>query len=64
MLIFTGVFFAVYAWFREQVCLIVCPYGRLQGVMTDRNSILVVYDYLRGEPREKYKKTENTPLRV
>jgi cytochrome c oxidase accessory protein FixG len=58
LLIFTGVFYAVYAWFREQVCLIVCPYGRLQGVMTDRNSILVAYDYLRGEPRSKYKKEE------
>ncbi len=58
ILIFTGVFFAVYSWFREQVCLIVCPYGRLQGVMTDRNSILVAYDYLRGEPREKFKKTD------
>jgi cytochrome c oxidase accessory protein FixG len=57
LMIFTGVFYAVYAWFREQVCLIVCPYGRLQGVMTDRNSILVAYDYLRGEPRAKYKKT-------
>jgi len=56
LLIFTGVFYAVYAWFREQVCLIVCPYGRLQGVMTDRNSILVAYDYLRGEPRGKFKK--------
>jgi cytochrome c oxidase accessory protein FixG len=58
LLIFTGIFYAVYAWFREQVCLIVCPYGRLQGVMTDKNSILVAYDYLRGEPRGKYKKQE------
>lgn len=58
LLVFTGVFYGVYAWFREQVCLIVCPYGRLQGVMTDRNSILVAYDYIRGEPRDKYKKTE------
>jgi cytochrome c oxidase accessory protein FixG len=56
LLIFTGIFYAVYAWFREQVCLIVCPYGRLQGVMTDKNSILVAYDYLRGEPRAKYNK--------
>lgn len=56
LLIFTGIFYAVYSWFREQVCLIVCPYGRLQGVMTDRNSILVAYDYMRGEPRDKYKK--------
>lgn len=60
LIIFTGVFYAVYAWFREQVCLIVCPYGRLQGVMTDKNSILVAYDYKRGEPREKFKKTHLT----
>lgn len=58
LIIFTLIFYAVYAWFREQVCLIVCPYGRLQGVMTDRNTILVMYDYLRGEPRGKYKKKE------
>ncbi len=58
IIVFTGIFYAVYAWFREQVCLIACPYGRLQGVMTDRNSILVAYDYLRGEPRGKYRKTE------
>jgi cytochrome c oxidase accessory protein FixG len=58
LILFTLIFYAVYAWFREQVCLIVCPYGRLQGVMTDRNTILVMYDYLRGEPREKYKKKD------
>jgi cytochrome c oxidase accessory protein FixG len=58
LLLFTIIFYAVYAWFREQVCLIVCPYGRLQGVMTDKNTILVMYDYLRGEPREKYKKKD------
>lgn len=56
LILFTLVFYAVYAWFREQVCLIVCPSGRLQGVMTDRNTILVMYDYIRGEPREKFKK--------
>ena len=58
LLIFTGIFYAVYAWFREQVCLVVCPYGRLQGVMTDRNSIVIAYDYIRGEPRGKFKKNE------
>jgi len=56
LLIFTGIFYAVYAWFREQVCLVVCPYGRLQGVMTDKNSIVIAYDYIRGEPRGKFKK--------
>jgi cytochrome c oxidase accessory protein FixG len=60
LLLFTLAFYAVYAWFREQVCLIVCPYGRLQGVMTDKNTILVMYDYLRGEPREKYKKKDRS----
>jgi cytochrome c oxidase accessory protein FixG len=60
LLLFTIIFYAVYAWFREQVCLIVCPYGRLQGVMTDKNTILVMYDYLRGEPREKYKKKDRS----
>lgn len=53
LVIFTFVFFFVYLWFREQVCLIVCPYGRLQGVLLDKNSILVAYDYIRGEPRGK-----------
>jgi cytochrome c oxidase accessory protein FixG len=60
ILIFSAVFFFVYYWFREQVCLIVCPYGRMQGVMLDKNSIAVTYDYVRGEPRTKHvKKTEN-----
>jgi len=53
LIIFSFVFFGVFAWFREQACLIVCPYGRLQGVMLDRNSIIVAYDYMRGEPRGK-----------
>jgi len=48
---FTGAHYFVFAWFREQVCTVVCPYGRLQGVMLDVNTILVAYDYKRGEPR-------------
>lgn len=52
-LFFTGVHYFIYSWFREQVCTIVCPYGRLQGVMLDQNTILVAYDYKRGEPRSK-----------
>lgn len=50
---FTTVFFFVYYWFREQVCIVVCPYGRLQGVLLDKNSVVVAYDYVRGEPRGK-----------
>ncbi len=58
MLIFTGVFYFVFARFRELVCIVVCPYGRLQGVLLDNNSILVQYDHKRGEPRGKVGKTE------
>lgn len=57
LIIFTFVFFFVYLWFREQVCIIICPYGRLQGVLLDKNSILVAYDYVRGEPRGKMSDT-------
>jgi cytochrome c oxidase accessory protein FixG len=57
MIIFSSVFFFIYSWFREQACIIVCPYGRLQGVLLDRNSIVVAYDYIRGEPRTKHRKT-------
>ncbi len=49
LLIFTGVFYFVFAWFREQVCVIACPYGRLQGVLLDNKSIVVAYDHKRGE---------------
>jgi cytochrome c oxidase accessory protein FixG len=62
MLAFSGVFYAVYAFFREQACTVVCPYGRLQGVLLDRNSMIVAYDYKRGEPRGKYSKKADTGL--
>ena len=58
LMIFTTIFFFVYSWFREQVCLIVCPYGRLQGVMLDKDSIVVAYDYVRGEPRKRFRRNE------
>ena len=56
IIIFSGVFYGVYAYFREQACTVVCPYGRLQGVLLDRNSMIVAYDYKRGEPRGKFRK--------
>lgn len=59
LLIFTAVFYWVFSWFREQVCIVACPYGRLQGVMLDRNSIVVAYDYIRGELRGKFKNGED-----
>ncbi len=49
LLIFTGVFYFIFAWFREQVCIIACPYGRLQGALLDNKSIIVAYDHKRGE---------------
>lgn len=65
LLIFTGVFYFVFAWFREQVCIIACPYGRLQGVLLDNKSIIVAYDHIRGEKetgRAKFDKKEDRTL--
>lgn len=59
IIIFSGVFFFVFAWFREQVCIIVCPYGRLQSVLLDRHSVVIAYDYVRGEIRSKFRKNED-----
>jgi cytochrome c oxidase accessory protein FixG len=56
MVIFSGVIYFFYAYFREQVCTIICPYGRLQGVMLDPDSIVIHYDNVRGEPRGKIRK--------
>lgn len=56
ILVFSGVFYGVYAFFREQACTVVCPYGRLQSVLLDKNSMIVAYDYKRGEPRGNFKK--------
>ncbi len=56
LLIFSGIFYAVYAFFREQACTVVCPYGRLQSVLLDKNSMIVAYDYKRGETRGNPKK--------
>lgn len=58
VMLFSGVFFFVFAWFREQACLVVCPYGRLQGVLLGKESIVVAYDWIRGEPRGKKKRKE------
>ena len=60
--VFTGVFYFIFAWFREQVCIIACPYGRLQGVLLDDKSINVAYDFVRGEKtagRAKFNKQED-----
>lgn len=62
IIVFTFVFFCVFAFLREQVCTSICPYGRLQGVLLDKNSIVVIYDHVRGEPRGKYTKIKNESL--
>ena len=62
LLIFTGVFYFIFAWFREQVCIIACPYGRMQGVLLDNKTINVAYDHVRGEGengRAKFNKNED-----
>lgn len=62
LLIFTSVFYFVFVWFREQVCIIACPYGRLQGVLLDNKTINVAYDYKRGESengRSTFRKGED-----
>ena len=56
VMVFSGVFYYVFSQFREQACTIVCPYGRLQGVLLDPNTVVVAYDYVRGEPRGKLDK--------
>ncbi len=53
MCLSSGLIFFQYGWFREQVCLFICPYGRLQSVLLDKDSLIVAYDPKRGEPRGK-----------
>ncbi len=59
IVIFTTVFYLVFARLREQVCTTICPYGRLQGVLLDQNTMVVAYDNIRGEGRAKFKKNED-----
>lgn len=59
LVLFSGIFYFIFAFFREQVCIIACPYGRLQGVLLDSKSIVVAYDYKRGEPKGKHNPLEN-----
>ncbi|GGI24909.1 hypothetical protein GCM10008119_15010 [Pedobacter mendelii] len=49
--LFTFIFYGVFAYVREVVCTVICPYGRLQGVLLDNQSLVVAYDFSRGEPR-------------
>jgi cytochrome c oxidase accessory protein FixG len=52
--IFAGVLYFNFAWFREQLCIVLCPYGRLQSVLIDDHTMVIGYDYARGEPRRAH----------
>lgn len=64
LLVFTGVFFAVFYRFREQACLIACPYGRYMSALVDQNTVAVTYDFKRGEGRAKWTKADNEAKRT
>ncbi|MFA6959482.1 MAG: cytochrome c oxidase accessory protein CcoG [Opitutaceae bacterium] len=51
--IFTGILYFNFSWFREQLCIVICPYGRLQSALIDDHSLVIGYDNTRGEPRAK-----------
>jgi cytochrome c oxidase accessory protein FixG len=51
--IFAGILYFNFAWFREQLCIVICPYGRLQSALIDDHSMVIGYDVKRGEPRGK-----------
>ena len=53
MAVFTGILYFNFGWFREQLCIVICPYGRLQSALIDDNSLVIGYDTNRGEPRGK-----------
>jgi cytochrome c oxidase accessory protein FixG len=53
VVVMTGLFYGNFAWFREQLCVVICPYGRLQSALLDPHSLVVGYDLRRGEPRGK-----------
>ncbi|RZL47774.1 MAG: cytochrome c oxidase accessory protein CcoG [Pedobacter sp.] len=54
--LFTFIFYGVFAYVREVVCTVICPYGRLQGVLLDNQSLIVAYNEKRGEPRAHVQK--------
>jgi cytochrome c oxidase accessory protein FixG len=59
MFVTTLLMFGDFGWFREQTCILACPYGRFQSVLLDRQSLIVGYDEARGEPRQRWRKSED-----
>ena len=64
MALFTFVFYAIFARFREQACTFICPYGRFQSTLIDENTIVVAYDYKRGEQRGRFRRNESSSQRL
>ncbi len=64
MILFTLVFYGLFARFREQACTFICPYGRLQSTLLDENSIVVAYDHKRGEGRAHLHRGESLQQRA
>jgi cytochrome c oxidase accessory protein FixG len=64
MVLFTLLFFAIFARFREQACTFICPYGRLQSTMLDENSMIVAYDHKRGEKRGRLLREQTLVSRI
>lgn len=59
VVVMSAILYFNFSWFREQLCLIICPYGRLQSALTDRDTMVIGYDWNRGEPRGKASDPEN-----
>jgi cytochrome c oxidase accessory protein FixG len=64
LLAFTGVFYLVFARFREQACTFICPYGRFQSTVLDENTLIVAYDYKRGEQRARQDRRQSPAQRL
>lgn len=63
MVLFTLIFYGIFARFREQACTFICPYGRFQSTLLDENTIVVAYDYKRGESRGVLRRSETPEAR-
>lgn len=61
LMLFTGIFYFVFSILREHACTFICPYGRLQGVLINPETIVVAYDFVRGEPRGRLVKGQHQP---
>lgn len=61
MMVATALLYGNFAWFREQLCIVICPYGRLQSALVDDHSLVVGYDAKRGEPRRGSEAAADAP---